>query len=256
VVASAAPSGTSTTPPGGAEVRDRGIVRLESIRAARWSVDGTAKVARDVDVGDVTSRGALSIGGKLVASTFQGRGSVEVEGPVDVAATLSASGELRAASVHAGDLEFRGIFRCAGAIRVDRLASFRGSIETAEISAQVLQLEGGARVPGTLRATSVHARLKDSSELGTIVGGSVFVHARVPNIVDRVLLHTCTVTADRIEGEVVDLEGVDVDFVRSPRITLGRDCHVTRLEGTVVRQHPSSHVGPESRSPAPYGLRR
>jgi len=61
---------------------------------------------------------------------------------------------------------------------------------------------------------------------------------------------------DRIEAESVKLEGVKVAFVRAPQVILGRGCHVTEVDGTIVRRHPSSHVGPESRSLPPYGLRR
>ena len=61
---------------------------------------------------------------------------------------------------------------------------------------------------------------------------------------------------DRIEAETVVLSGVNVGYLRANQIVLGRDSEVTRVDGAIVSCHPTSHVGPVSRSAAPYGLTR
>lgn len=251
------PASAALDTPRASTVRDRGTVRLDSIRARRWSVSGTAKVVRDVEVDELRARGLLSVGGRLAVGSLDGRGAIEVEGPLEARGPVTFSGPVHAARAHVGSLDVRGIVRIAdGPLVVEGEGAVRGTLEAPEVAAQVLRLEGAARIPGATRVSNLHADLRETSTFGPIVGRSIWLHGKVPNLVDKVLFHECLVTVGRIEADVVDLEGVDVDFVRSPEIVLGRSCHVTRYEGTIVRQHASSAVGPESRTPPPYGLRR
>lgn len=244
-------------PPGAEVLDDRGSVRRGSVRAGRWSVSGTAKVAGDVEVGEIVSRGQLSVGGKLSAGAFRCRGTLAVTGAVDVRGPFGLHGTMHAAStVHAVNFEVDGFARCAGSLRVDRVLSVDGTLEAPDLTAGALRLQGAARLPGPVRAVEVRADLRETSEFGPVVARVVRLHGRPPNLVDKVRFRDCAVTVQRIEADSVDLEGVAVAFVRSPQIVLGRGCHVTEVEGTVVRQHPSSYVGPESRTPAPFGLRR
>jgi hypothetical protein len=103
---------------------------------------------------------------------------------------------------------------------------------------------------------SVDATFREASELGPIEARSVRLRGTLPNLVDKVFFHERKVVVERIDAESVDLAGVEVALVRAPKIVLGRGCHVTTAEGTIVSQHPSSTVGPESKSPPPFGLRR
>jgi cytoskeletal protein CcmA (bactofilin family) len=256
MTAASAPAPAPPTEPSGV-LDDRGTTRRDTVRATRWSVSGTAKVAGDVRVGDATSRGTLSVGGTLSAGSFRARGTLDVEGPMDVRGPCTVRGSLRAgATVHAVDLDLEGVARCGGAVTVDRVASVEGTLEAPQVNAGALRLKGSARIPGAVHATEVTAELKETSVVGPITARVVRLHAKLPNLVDKALFHERVVSVDRIEAETVELEGVKAAFVRSPHILLGRGCHVTEVEGTIVRQHPSSHVGPESRSPRPYGLRR
>jgi len=244
--------------PSGVEVLDdRGAVRRGSVRAARWSVSGRAKVAGDVDAGEIVNRGLLSVGGRLSAGSVRSRGSLDVEGPAEVRGLLALQGTLHAAAtVHAAELTVHGSARCGGSVRVDRLATVDGTLEAPDLTTGALRLEGVAHLPGSVRAVEVNATLREASEFGQVLARVVRLHGKLPNLVDKVFFHERVVSVLRIEADSVDLEGVDVAFIRSPRVVLGRGCHVTEVEGTVVRQHSSSHVGPESRTPVPFGLRR
>lgn len=240
-----------------ATLDDRGTVRRDAVRAGRWSISGTAKVAGDVEVEEGRGRGQITVGGKVRAGVFLTHGTFDVTGLVEVRGLLRVRGTLRAAAtVHAGDLTLAGIARSAGAVKVDRVASVVGTLDTPEVSAGAFRLKGVARIPGALRATEVSAELKETSRFGPVIAREVRIHGKPPNLVDKALFHDRVVSVERIEADSVDLEGVEVAFIRAPRIVLGRDCHVTEVEGTIVRRHPSSHVGPESRTPPPYGLRR
>jgi len=257
-----APAGASVPPvpasrPREREIRDAGTVRRDVVDADRWTARGTVKVTGDVNVGVAQLEGTVSISGKLTAGAFGSRGALEVEGSVDVAGTLTGSGSLRAASsVHAVDADLRGEVQVLGAFSVDRTLTTRGSLNTPSIVVGSLTLVGDAQVPGDVVGNSVSALFTHDSALGTVRARSVRLKARIPNLVEKVLGRQMAATIRRVEADTVELEGVDVKFVRSPQITLGREAHVTEYEGTIVRRHPSSRVGFESRSPRPYGLWR
>jgi len=236
---------------------ESGAVRRESVRVLRWSVRGAAKVTGDVDSGDVSVRGGLSVGGKLRADRLDAHGAVEVMGPIDVSGPWRGDGDVRAAStVHAAELSFKGSFRTRGPMTVDRAMDIRGSLSGPSITAGTLRLDGTAEVDGAVQALAMELRLRDSSSFGTLKAKKVRATGRVPNPVDVALHRHFDMKVDRIEAEEVELEGVDVGFVHANRITLGRGAHVTAIEGKVVRRHASARVGPESRSPPPYGLWR
>jgi cytoskeletal protein CcmA (bactofilin family) len=236
---------------------ERGAVRHDSVRAARWSMTGTAKVTGAVEVGTVDVRGTVVVGATLSAERLRSRGTLEVEGAVDVRGPFSSRGTLRAAApVHAVELDVEGTARFAGPLTVDRTCHVRGGLHAPALTAGVLTLEGSARIPGEVRAQNVEATFREASQLGHIRAGAVRLRGRVPNLVDKVFFHERTVVVERIDADSVELTGVEAGLVRAQRIVLGRACHVTAVDGTVVSRHPSSSIGPESKSPPPYGLRR
>ena len=247
----------SPPPPSEGIVTDRGTGRREALRARRWSVEGTVKVSREVDVGDADVNGNVSIGGPLTAEQFRARGTLDVAGAVVVHGTLAVRGNTHfAATVQASDLQLDGCVRVRGAVTVERTLTSRGVLEAPSVSAGVVSLEGSATVPGELRALQVDAVLPQPSSLGSVQARTVRLHGRVTNLLDKVFFRDSRTLVDRVEADRVELEGVDVRFVRAKEIVLGRESHVTEVEGAIVRRHPSSSVGPEVKSPLPYGLRR
>ncbi|MGP8158330.1 MAG: hypothetical protein ACLPWO_01770 [Thermoplasmata archaeon] len=250
------PTAPPTRPRSG-EIRDYGTVRKESVDADRWTARGTVKVTGDVQLGTGELDGTVSLGGKLSATGLRFRGTLDVGGAVDVAGTFTGSGSLRAgATLHAGDADLKGTARMLGATSVDRALTVRGSLVTPSLTVGSLDLHGEAQVAGNLVGTSVSARLTADSALRSVRARSVTLRAKLPNLVEKVLGRRVTVTVQRVDADTVDLEGVDVEFVHAPQITLGRGAHVTEYEGTIVRRHPSSRVGFESKSRPPYGLWR
>lgn len=254
--ASAPPSRPPPQPREGVVV-DQGTVRKDSVDAGRWTARGTVKVTGDVLIEDGELDGSVSVGGKLTASTLRAQGMLDVEGAVDVSGSFTNSGNFHAAgSLHAGEANLRGTVRVLGSVSVDRVLTVHGSLSAPSLTTGAATLEGEAQVPGDVVGQSVAARLRTSSTFGTIRARTVSLRAKVPNLVEKILFHRVDVRAQRVEAETADLEGVSVAFVRAPKIVLGREAHVTEYEGTIVRRHPSSRVGFESKSPPPYGLRR
>jgi hypothetical protein len=257
-VPSSAPAAAAPAPVArSGRLSDSGTVRRDVVDAEAWSARGTIKVTGTVGVGAADLEGTVSVGGKLAANSLRTRGMLEVGGPVDVRDTVTGSGSLRGTGTfHAGDADLRGDIHFLGAATVDRTLSVRGSWASPSLAVGGLTLEGSAQVPGDLTGVQVTARFTEGSSLGQVLARAVRLRGRIPNLLEKVLGRRVTVTVRRVEAGEVELEGVDVNFVRAPKIVLGRDAHVTEYEGTIVRRHPTSRVGFESKSPPPYGLRR
>jgi cytoskeletal protein CcmA (bactofilin family) len=238
-------------------VVERGIVRYDALRTDRWKANGTVKVSGELVVGSGDVTGTLSVGGALSAGTFRSRGTLEVEGAVRVRELLSSRGDLRCATtVRAGDLSLHGTASFGGPVTVDRTCALRGTLHAPAVAAGILEFDGSVSIPGEVCARNVLAEFRHRSMLGSVLARQVRLRGRVPNLMDKAFFHLDPATVGRIEADSVELESVDVAFVRAKEIVLGRQAHVTALEGTVVRHHPSSSVGPRSKSPPPYGLRR
>ena len=251
------PPAPSTVTPREPLLRDRGSVLRDQVRADRWLASGFVKVSGAVDVRVAQLRGTVSVGGRVLATELRARGTLEVEGPVEVPGTLATGGSAHFAdSVHAGDLETTGSVRFASAPRVDRTFTARGAVVAPALQVGLLDLDGTAQVPGEVVALRVDAVFRRSSVLGTVRAPVVRLRGRLPNVMDKAFFHTLWTRVGRVEADRVELEGLSVAFVRAREIVLGRASHVDEFEGQVVEQHPTSSVGPESKSPPPYGLRR
>jgi cytoskeletal protein CcmA (bactofilin family) len=256
------PSTRSATAPRAGRLRDVGSVRRASVRSPDWTARGTTKVQGDVEVDTGTVVGLTSVGGKLTAGSFRASGTFEVVGPTDTRETLTLDGTVHLQSaVHAGTLDVRGTLRCGAELRVDRVLTIAGSIEAPSAQVGLLDLTGSAEIPGELTAiASVRGRFRGDSEIGAVRAKTVKLEgpptALLPTLLRTVFGGSGVVHVGRIEADAVELSAVTVEFVRSNAIVLGPGCHVREVEGTIVRRHPSSRVGPESRSPPPHGLSR
>lgn len=254
------------TPPAGpgaspralaARQADRGTVRHEDVRAQRWTTHGITKVVKGAEVGTGELGGTVVVGGTLVAERLTVLGSLEAHGPVTVAGRLVARGAFGAgASVRAGEATFRGPVQVAGELVVEGALTVRGALRAASVRCGRLDLRGTATVPGPVVATAVEATLVGESELGRVEGEEVRLRGPLPNVVQKVLGHDALATVERIDARSVRVEAARVGFVRAAEVVLGRNAHVGTLEGTLVRAHPTSRVGPESWSRPPPGLTR
>ncbi len=261
-------SGMRAPPPGGPLpspdplVRDSGAVRHSAVRAMRWSVAGTSKVTGDATAAQATVAGLLSVGGRFTATRVTVRGTLEVLGATDVQDRAEVDGTLRPRGpVRLASARVTGILRTPSDVRVDRDLVIDGALEAGSVHAGVLRLTGSATVPGEVQASgTIRIAFRGDSSLGAVRGREVRLAGPppglVPSLVRKVFGGSAHVVVDRVEADRVELEAVQVGLVVSKEIVLGPGAQVTSVEGTVVRQHPSARVGPESRSRPPYGLSR
>jgi cytoskeletal protein CcmA (bactofilin family) len=243
-------------------VRDAGAVRRESVAVGQWIVSGSAKVTGNVTAAVVESRGLLSVGGSLRTGTLVADGTLEVLGPTEVSGTARFDGTYRPTGpAHLGVAEVRGVLRTPTDLKVDRELRVAGSLEAPSVHVGYLEIEGSANVPGVVASsTKIRAQFKSDSTLGSLTAPEVVLRGPppglVPNLMRKVFGGAAHIEVERIEAERVELEAVEVAFVRAAQVVLGPGAHVTALEGTIVRQHATARVGPESHTPPPHGLSR
>ena len=252
-----APSPPATAPPAvpvprSGEVRDSGGARHDSIRAQRWVSEGAVKVLGDVEADVTEVRGLVSVQGRWTGGSAKVHGTLDAGGEVTLTGALELDGEAELARpLHAGSLN------AAGAIRIHGSASLTGAVRS----------DGHLDVAGSLTATSVdfRGRLTVQEEIVTprLVGQLRGESSARTIRAERVELRRAGrfgapphFWVTLIEAKEAILEHVEVEVGRADRVDLGPGAQVARVEGTVVRQHPSAHVGPVSRTPAPYGLTR
>lgn len=242
----AAPERTGT-------ISDKGVVRRADVRALRWSVHGTAKVTGVVEADTVELDGSTSIGGRLTAVELRTDGMLDVAGEAFVKHRLAVEGTARfGGTLHAGDVDTRGTLHVGGTVDVDRSVLWRGCIEVgAALKASRFAGEGRVSVAGTVSVKDVDIALDSPSSVGAIVAESVRVRRR-----PRFLGPTPSLEVERIDANLVELEGVHVEYLRASRIVAGEGCRIARYDGTVVRKHASARLGPSSVSAPPYGLFR
>jgi cytoskeletal protein CcmA (bactofilin family) len=241
-------------PPLAGEATDTGASRRDSVRLLRWTVRGSAKVLGPVEVGVVEADGLLSVGGNLSAGDVRVRGALLALGTTRCTGQLDVVGSARfGAPVEAASLslrsrsEFAAGLRVSGEAKVDGLLTLPGDLEAGR-----LEFSGSLSVGGLLSADEVHGTLEGESRATTVRAKRLEL-AR-PSFPPW--KRGGSFRAERIDADIVRLEGTRVEYLCAKEIHLGPDCHVARAEGTIVERHRSSHVGYESKSPPPPGLFR
>jgi cytoskeletal protein CcmA (bactofilin family) len=230
----------------------------DSLRVQTWAASGAVKVLGNVEVESATVSGNVSIGGALDAGELRSAGRFDVFDAVRVRTRLQVRGEatLRG-SVDAGDLDAAGTVRVTGPVRARGLVHYAGTFELAgPLTAARLVGNGTIQVAGPVEATEVELGLERACRIGSLRADRVRVTRRtlLPLPIPGFPMPTLTVA--RIDAKEVELEGVVCEVLQADRITLGPGCRIAHLDGQVVARHSSARVGPESRSPAPYGLTR
>jgi len=227
------------------------------VHAQTWVAHGLVKVSGEVDVGEGRLTGTVSVSGAIRADSLRCTGTLETDTSVTVTGKFATAGNFHTrGAVSAGEASLAGTTRIGADVRVTGLLAVRGHFAAASVHVGEFRAEGGVVVPGSLEAVTVDIRIQKDSRLGVIRARSVRLLRAPPNPIERLFGRSPSTPITRIEADHVELEGVDVAFVHCPEVILGRDAHVTELEGTVVRRHRTALVGPRSLSPPPYGLRR
>jgi cytoskeletal protein CcmA (bactofilin family) len=210
------------------------------------------KVLGDAEADVAELEGLVSVKGALRGGSVSVRGTLEVGGIVEVSGRLDVDGESELNGiVRCGEWTSRGQARAMASVSATTSIRSVGNLEVRGlVTTPKLSFEGRVRVDGELRATEVDGTLKGESTLSTLRCDRVVIRG------GGRLGPRSRLVITEVEAKEATLEAVEVEYLRADRIVLGPHAQVARLDGKVVQQHPSAHVGPVSRTPKPYGLTR
>ncbi len=197
-----------------------GVVSGNPVKTTDFKVSGSAQVRGSLECEDAKIAGSCDVDGDMHCSDFRSSGSARIAGSLR-AEDVEVSGSLDVAKdIEATDISASGAFRVAGNVRAQ---DFRSS--------------GSIRVAGTMNVGDVDIELGGSSKVGAIEGQDIrirmtggFVRARGD------------LTADRIVGDDVDIEGTTAALVQGRDVRIGPHCRVDKVIAHDLVVHESSEV--------------
>ena len=223
------------------DLRVTGATRLPEVEADAFSASGATTVEGDVHADSVDASGSLEVGGTVVTDSLDASGSTTIGGDL-TADRADTSGSLRvdgAASIH--DYVSSGS-ATLGSLSGDHLHT-TGSL--AADSIDVASIEGsGVIEAGQVRTDEFTFETKGDSEVGTLEADEIRVERSSGLLgLDIIGGSNGTLTADRIAGESVALEGVTADRVEGASVRIGPDCDIGTVDAEEVEVDESATVG-------------
>ena len=197
-----------------------GVVRGNPIRTHEFKSAGSARVQGTLIAEVAKVAGSCAFEGDVQVEQFRSAGSVHISGNLK-AETVEASGSLSVdGSVHAEEISSGGSLHVKGAVESEKFES-----------------SGAIRLDGGLKAEHVRIDLGGTSNVSTMEGESILVKATGAFFRVRGDL-----TADRIEGEHVELEATTAKFVKGESVTIGPLCKIDTVVAGHLVVHESSEV--------------
>lgn len=183
------------------------------------------------------SAGSARVQGSLIAEVARIAGACNFEGDVQVEEFRSAGSVRIAGTLKAETVEVSGSLQVEGSIQAEDVST-SGSLQVkGGVAAENFHSSGAVRIDGGLKAEDVHIDLGGTSKIPTIEGESIQVKATGGFFRVRGDL-----TADRIEGQDVELEATTAGLVRGEDVTIGPHCKINVVEATDLTVHQSSEV--------------
>ncbi len=190
------------------------------------------------------SAGSARVQGPLEAEVARVAGSCNFEGDVHVEEFRSAGSSRIAGNLKAEEVETSGSLQVEGVIEAQELSS-SGSLQVkGRVEAEEFRSSGMVRIEGGLKAQQVQIDLGGSSKIPTIEAQEIQVKATGGFFRVRGDL-----TAERIEGQEIELEATTAALVKGKEVRIGPHCRIDVVEAQELTVHQSSEVR-ERRTPS------
>lgn len=190
------------------------------------------------------SAGSARVQGPLEAEVARVAGSCNFEGDVHVKEFRCAGSSRIAGNLKAEEVETSGSLQVEGVIEAQELSS-SGSLQVkGRVEAEEFRSSGMVRIEGGLKAQEVQIDLGGSSNIPTIDAQEIQVKATAGFFRVRGDL-----TADRIEGQEIELEATTAALVKGQEVRIGPHCRIDVVEAQELTVHQSSEVR-ERRTPS------
>ena len=197
-----------------------GVVTGNPVKTDEFKVAGSGQVRGPLQCDTAKIAGSCDFDGDVRCSDFRSSGSSRISGSLH-AEDVDVSGSLEVAKdVEAADISVSGTMRVDGDVRGHDFHS-----------------SGSLRVQGGLKVSDVDIELGGSSRVGAIEGEDIRVR-----MTGGFLRARGDLTADRILGQDVELEGTNARLVQGQDVRIGPHCRVGKVIARDLVVHESSEV--------------
>src|SRR6266849_3639432 len=201
----------------GRHAEHAGHVIGEAMRAVDFSGIGTQLSEESIKI---LGSGVVS-GNPIKTVEFKSAGSARVQGPLEAETARIAGSCVFEADVHVEEFRSAGSTRIAGSLRAEEVET-SGGLKAEEVAIDL----GGTSKISTIEAEEIRVKA---------TGGFFRIRGEL--------------TADRIEGEEIELEATTAAFVKGDEVRIGPHCHIDVVEAKELVVHSSSEVR-ERRTPS------
>ncbi len=202
------------------KIAGSGVVSGRPVRTREFKAAGSARVRGSLEAREAKVAGSCVFEGDVHVSQFRTSGSSKVQGTIR-AENLESSGSLHVDK----DMDVREL-RTSGSLRVG------GRVQAGEFRSA-----GSVHIGDVLKAHEADLELGGSSSIRGIQADEIRVRGTGGFFRARGDL-----TAERIEGREVSLEGTSAAFVKGDEVRLGPHCRIDVVEARELVVHESSEV--------------
>ena len=188
--------------------------------------------------------GSLKGTGDLAADDLSVSGSLKTDGSVSAGTKAKVSGSISCGELHGGIVKVSGSTSCT--TLTGSVVKISGMIRAEkDVEAESVMISGAGYINGLLNAEDIMIGSEESFSLGLFsagtdtlkigtIGGSRIRILRQPRkglfFRQKEADRLCFVTADTIEGDEIELDGVQAECVRGQNVTIHKNCRIGRVE--------------------------
>lgn len=219
------------------------------------TMSGACRITSDTCCKSFRCSGASKVEGRLDCASFNASGASKIFGKVNCDGLFRCSGATNVGGVYTNELRTSGAFSSDGSVEVKTLANLSGTVTVkGNLTGETITDSGSISVTGDINADSFVCEMgPDSKSNANAIGGSNVKIVRKAsesgvfnNIVNAIfgVAEKSVFTADEIEADSIELEGVHARVVRGNDVRIGSDCKIKRVEYTgKVTYSDSAEIG-------------
>lgn len=194
-------------------------------------INGSGTVAGDVECDSFSFNGTGKADGSVKAKTVTISGSGKIHGDVDAESIrMNGTGFIQGETA-AKQLKVAGSSTFCGAVKADDIVITGKAVMEADCETETFQTEGKCKVSGLLNADQVNIKLSSGESYVREIGcRHLQVTGRKGMLTLLKLMPQPVLTAELIEGDVIELTHTNAKIVRGNTVKIGPNCQIETVE--------------------------
>ncbi|MGM0949250.1 MAG: bactofilin family protein [Bacillota bacterium] len=194
-------------------------------------INGSGTVAGDVECETFSFNGTGKADGSVKAKAVTISGSGKIHGDVEAESIRINGTGLIEGEVSAKQLKIAGSSTFGGTVKADDIVISGKAVMEADCETETFQSEGKCNISGLLNADQVMIKLSaGESNVREIGCRHLQVTGRKGMLTLLRLLPQPVLTAELIEGDVIELTNTKAKTVRGNKVIIGPDCQIETVE--------------------------